>query len=167
MLGYMYDHDEIVAQFTAQLIPHCQRGFGPNIKTIGVVKGDRFSSQGQWQLIAGIVYHNYDPEAGIIEISGAALPGKAWLSRETLRRIFQYPFLQCGCQMVVQRTPADDERLLGVLARYGYTFIPFPRLFGRERDGVICHLTREAWEANKFNQRLRHHIAGNPLEEAA
>jgi hypothetical protein len=30
-----------------------------------------------------------------------------------------YPFLHCGCQMVVQRTPADNERLLGILARGG------------------------------------------------
>lgn len=157
MLDYVYGHDEAVARFVAQLIPHCQRGFGPNIKAIGVIDGDH--------LIAGIIYHNWDPEAGIIEISGAALPGKAWLSRETLRRMFQYPFLECGCQMVCQRTPADNEVLLGVLARYGYTFIKFPRLFGRDRDGVICHLTYEAWAANKFNRRLRHHVVA--LEEAA
>ena len=159
MLGYVYGHDQVVAQFVAQLIPHCRRGFGPNIVAIGVVEGDA--------LIAGIIFHNWDPEAGIIEISGAALPGKHWLSRETLRRMFQYPFHTCGCQMVVQRTPADDERLLGVLAKYNYTFIPFPRLFGRERDGVICHLTREAWEENKFNRRWKHHLEPPPLHEAA
>ena len=159
MLAYVYGHDEIVAQFTAQLIPHCRRGFGPNVKAIGVVDDGR--------LIAGIVYHNWEPDTGIIEISGAALPGKAWLSRETLKQMFQYPFLQLGCQMVVQRTPADDERLLGVLARFNYSFVRVPRLFGRDRDGMVCLLTREAWEANKFNRRLRHHIAEDPLEEAA
>ena len=67
--------------------------------------------------------------------------------------------------MVVQRTPADDERLLYVLSRYGYAFCPVPRLFGRNRDGVVCCLTREAWEANKFNQRLNHHL--EPISEAA
>lgn len=161
MLDYVYGYDAIVADFVAQLIPHCRRGFGPNVKAIGVVDH-------RGALIAGIVYHNWDPEAGIIEISGAALPGQPWLSRETLKRMFQYPFLVCGCQMVVQRTPADDERLLYVLARYGYTFIPFPRLFGRHRDGVICHLTREAWENNKFNARLKHHLVDAiPVQEAA
>jgi RimJ/RimL family protein N-acetyltransferase len=158
MLDYVYGHDEIVSHFVATLIPHCRRGFGPAAKAIGVIDEGR--------LIAGIVYHNYDPEAGIIEISGAALPGTYWLSRETLRRMFQYPFHGCRCQMVVQRTPADDERLLGVLARYGYAFVTIPRLFGRDRDGVVCLLTREAWENNKFNQRLRHHVEP-ALEEAA
>jgi hypothetical protein len=30
---------------------------------------------------------------------------------------------------------------------------------------VLGTLTREAWEANKFNRRLKHHI--EPIEEAA
>lgn len=155
MLDYVYDYDDLVQRFVASLIPHCRRGFG-NCRTIGVVDDAR-------ELIAGIVYHNYDPEAGVIEISGAALPGRHWLSRRTLRRMFEYPFLGCHCQMVVQRTPADDERLLGVLAKYDYAFIPMPRLFGRDRDGVICMLTREAWESNRFNRI----VARERTEEAA
>ena len=146
MLDYVYGYDEIVADFVAQLIPHCHRGFGPNIKAVGVV------SEGN--LIAGLVYHNWEPEAGVIEISAAALPGQNWLTRETIKRMYQYPFLQLGCQMVVQRVPADDQRQLYMLSRYNYSFIPFPRLFGRDRDGVICRLTYEDWTANKFNKRL-------------
>ena len=42
--------------------------------------------------------------------------------------------------MVVQRTPADNEALLYVLARYGYSFVKVARLFGRDRDGVVCSL---------------------------
>jgi hypothetical protein len=70
--------------------------------------------------------------------------------------------------MVVQRVPADDERQLWMLARYDFAFTSLPRLFGRDRDGVVCCLTREAWEANKFNKRLRHHVGAVPsLSEAA
>ena len=158
MLDYVYGHDEIISHFVATLIPHCRRGFGPNVKAIGVIDDG--------MLIAGLVYHNFDPDAEIIEMSGAALPGKNWLTRGTLRVMYQYPFHQCGCQMMVQRTPADDVRLLGILAAYGYSLITVPRMFGRDRDGVICSLTREAWEANKFNRRLRHHVEPQ-LEEAA
>ena len=147
MLDYIYGHDGIIAEFVASLIPHCRRGFGPNAKAIGVIDAEG-------HLIAGLVYHNWDPDAGIIELSGAALPGKYWLTRRTLLRMYQYPFYQCGCQMVVQRTPADDVRLLGILAAYGFAFIDMPRLFGHERDGVICYLTREAWESNRFNRKL-------------
>jgi RimJ/RimL family protein N-acetyltransferase len=135
----------------ASLIPHCRRGFGPNIKATGVIDEEGM-------LIAGIVYHRFDPDAGTIEISGAALPGKQWLSRETLKQMYRYPFFVCGCQMVIQLTPADNEGLLYVLHRFGYELIPFSRMFGRDRDGVICRLTREAWEENKFNKRLKHHL---------
>jgi RimJ/RimL family protein N-acetyltransferase len=162
MLGYVYGHDQEVAHSVAQLIPHCRRGFGPNVMAIGIVDEKGI-------MIAGLVYHNFDPDAGIIEISGAALPGKYWLTRETLKHMYRYPFQVCGCQMVVQRTPADNERLLYVLLRYGYDLISIPRMFGRDRDGVLCCLTREAWEANKFNKRLRHRLpdATHPIYEAA
>ena len=41
-------------------------------------------------------------------------------------------------------------------------FVHVPRMFGRERDGVLALLTREAWQKSKFIRRpeLR-------LEEAA
>ena len=159
MLDYVYGHDQIIANFVASMIPHCRRGFGPNVMAIGIVEGT--------ELIAGLVYHNFDPGAGIIEISGAALPGRRWLSRETIRRMYQYPFRVCGCQMIVQRTPADDERLLRQLASYDYSFIKVPRMFGRDRDGVVCCLTVEDWENNRFNRRFKHHLIHDLIEEAA
>ena len=162
MLDYLYGHDATVADFVAQLIPHCRRGFGPHCKAIGILEDDG-------RLIAGMVYHNYEPEAQIIEMSGAALPKKQWLTRGTLARMYQYPFLQIGCQMTVMRVPADDEQLLWILARYNYSFVRIPRLFGRDRDGVVCSLTAEDWAANRFNRRLKHHLATAfaPQEKAA
>jgi hypothetical protein len=159
MLDYVYGYDEIVARFVADLIPHARRGFSPNAKAIGVIDASG-------SMIAGLVYHNYDPEAGIIEISAAALPGKYWMTRETLKRMYQFPFHQCGCQMVVQRVPADDLRQLGMMAAYDFTLINVPRMFGRDRDGVLGTLTVEAWENNRFNKRLKHHIEP-PIERAA
>jgi hypothetical protein len=161
MLDYVYGHDAVVARFVADLIPHCRRGFPETARAIGVIDADG-------GLIAGLVYHNYDPEAEAIEISGAALPGKHWLTRGTIARMYQYPFLGIGCQMVFQRTPATDERLLGMLAAYDYTFVKVPRMFGRERDGVLCLLTVEAWQNNRFNKRLRHHeVPDAPQQQEA
>jgi hypothetical protein len=157
-LDYVYGHDGIVSAFVARLIPHCARGFGFNIKTVGVVdSGD---------LIAGIVYHEWNPEAGTIEISAAALPGEPWLSRETLRRMFEYPFLECKCQMLVQRIPVEDERQQYMMSRFGYSLIKIPRMFGRDRDGVVATLTFEDWVENKFNRRFGH-FKPEPVREAA
>src|SRR5262245_26655894 len=102
MLRYVYGQDEIVARFVAMMIPHVgYRGFG-NCRAIGVIDDGG-------KLIAGLVYSNWNTMAGTIEISGAALPGAHWLTRETIRRMFEYPFEQCGCQMVMTRVLADNE----------------------------------------------------------
>lgn len=163
MLDYVYGHDELVANFVAQLIPSCRaRGFNASaLKAMGIIDQDG-------KLIAGMVYHNWDPEAGVLEMSGAALPGKQWLTRETIKRMYQYPFLQCGCQMIFMRVEAADERLLRQLAALNYSFIKIPRLGGRDRDIVLCLLTVENWATNKFCRRLKHHLDAAPaLKEAA
>jgi hypothetical protein len=160
MLDYVYGHEALVSSFVSVRMPTGRgRGFG-NCRTIGVIENGT--------LIAGLVYHNFDPEAGTIEISAAALPGKPWMSRETIKRMFQYPFLGCHCQMIINRVDADDERQLFQLARYGYLFTRLVRGLGRDKDLMVCTLTREAWEANKFNARLKHHEGVEiPIEEAA
>lgn len=145
MLQYLYGHDDAVAKFVAELVPHnAGRGFG-RCKAIGVLDGDG-------RLIAGIVYGNWDPQAGVIEIAAAAISPR-WLTRRTIDMMYGFPFRQLECQMVVQRTPADNERLLRQLAVGGYNFYLIPRLLGRDRDCVVCTLTREAWLASKFIRR--------------
>ena len=159
-MNYIYGHDEIVSRFVAQLIPAVrERGFGRCV-AIGVVDDEG-------HLIAGFVYHNYEPEAEVIEISGAALPGVNWCSQRALAMIYQYPFLQLGCQMIVQRVDASNERLLRQLAELNYSFVRVPRMFGRGTDGVLCLLTYEAWCANKICKRYKHHLVPDQLHEAA
>lgn len=146
-LQYVYGHDRIVCDFVAQMIPHFHgRPFGDAAKAVGVADQDG-------RLIAGIVWHNWEPEAQIIELSGAALPRKYWITRETLRHMYGYPFKQLGCQTVFQRFPADDMCQRRILTAYGFDLIEVPRMFGRHRDGVLARLTDDAWAANKFNRR--------------
>jgi hypothetical protein len=63
--------------------------------------------------------------------------------------------------MVINKVLASDVRHLRSLAVLGYKFIEFPRLFGRDKDGVICRLTYEAWMENKICRRFKHHIIYN------
>jgi RimJ/RimL family protein N-acetyltransferase len=164
MLRYVYGHDQVIARFVAALIPHVGwRGFPANSKAFGVIDEDG-------KLIAGLVYTNWNPDAATIEISGAAVDPR-WLTRETLRRMFSYPFDECACQMVVMRVLATNERLLRQLAAYGFNFVEVKRLFGRHQDGVICSLTVEDWRNNKFNKRdvlaFAPRIDGVPLVKEA
>jgi len=143
MLDYVFGHDEVVAAFVAQLIPECrERGFG-KCRAIGVID--------ETGLLGGLVYRNWCPEVGTIEISGAALPGTNWLSRRTVQIMYDYPFYQCGCQMVIKTTMADNEIVLRIMAAVGFSLHHIKRLGGRDRDGVVGTLTVEDWEASKYN----------------
>ena len=150
-MKYLLDQHELVANFVAQMIPHArQQGFGRNYRAIGIVDDNN-------ELVAGLVYHGLSMQAGLIEISGAALPGVQWATRETLRLMHEYPFSQAGCQMCVMKVPADNMRLLEQLVTLGYELIFFPRLFGRNKDGMVCCLTDDAWRENKISKRLFQH----------
>lgn len=103
--------------------------------------------------IACMVYHNYDPDCGIIEISGAATSRK-WLQRHVLKEMFDYPFTKAGCQMIVMRVSAATRQrhLHRMLKSYGFKPHPIPRLYGREEDGIVFTLTDDDWRGNKFNR---------------
>jgi len=154
---YAYASHDLVAQWVAEHIPHCERGFA-NCKAIGVLDGDG-------RIVAGAVYHNWEPEFGLIEMSVAALPGSGWYTRETMARMYQYPFLDIGCQMIVLRLKASDIGLQRMLAVTGYTLTRIARFFGRGEDGVIATLTYEDWADNKFNRRFHHHETNAPRKD--
>ena len=159
MLDYVFGHDEVVAAFVAQLIPECrERGFG-KCRAIGVVD--------ETGLLGGLVYRNWCPEVGTIEISGAALPGTNWLSRRTIQIMYDYPFYQCGCQMVIKTTMADNEIVLRIMAAVGFSLHHIKRLGGRDRDGVVGTLTVEDWEASKYNANRKRKVKVVPITEAA
>lgn len=155
-LRYIFGQDELVADFVARA--KVASGFSrragftdQNLKAIGIVDDDN-------ELIAGIVYFHYNPEAGTIEMSVEALPKRHWLTRSTLAVMFQYPFLHCGCQMLMTRTSARSEHVLRMLAAMNFQLIRIPRAGGRTEDGVLGLLNYEDWINGKFCQRFRHHV---------
>jgi RimJ/RimL family protein N-acetyltransferase len=159
-LRYALDQHEMVADFVTQMIPHVRSlGFG-KCRAIGVVNDDG-------ELIAGIVYHNYSSEAERMEMSAAALPGHLWATRTTLKLMHQYPFIQCGCQLLYANVLADNERMLRQFAALNYSFIKLPRIFGRDRDGVLCLLTYEDWTESFLCKRYKHHIVDSEQIERA
>jgi hypothetical protein len=148
-LRYWFGQDDAnraIAGFVSAMVPHVRaRGFGP-CQAIGVVNADN-------ELIAGFVYHHLSPEAGVMEISAAALPGQRWLTRTTLHVIYHYPFVTCGCQTVIHTVRASHRHLLRPLAVLGCKMATIERLFGRDEDGIVATLTDDRWAANKFSAR--------------
>jgi len=159
---YIFGHDEAVAAFVAQLIPECrERGFG-KCRAIGI-------ADAEGNLLGGLVYRNWCPEVGTIEISGAAVPGTNWLSRRTVQVMYDYPFYGVGCQMVIKTTMADNEIVLRIKAAIGFTFYRIAHLGGPGRDGVVGTLTVDQWEQSKYNFNRHRPAKAEPdqIEEAA
>lgn len=100
-------------------------------------------------LLCTLVYHNYEPDAGVIEITGASVSPR-WLTRSVLHRMFAYPFEELGCQLVVMRVSEHNTRLKRILLTYGFKPHTIDRLRGRNEAEVIYTLTDDAWKANKF-----------------
>jgi RimJ/RimL family protein N-acetyltransferase len=136
----LYGHDKTVSDFVASLIPNCERGFS-NCRAIGVLDP-------AGMLVAGVVYHDWNPEAGVIEMSCAAITPK-WLTRPILSAIFSYPF-RIGCQMIVFRVSASNKRLHRQFRSLGFRSYPIPRLYGRTEDGIIFTLTDDQWAESRF-----------------
>jgi len=58
------------------------------------------------QLIAGVVYNLYTGPS--ISMHVAAEPGKQWMTREFLWRVFAYPFIQLKCNRITGLVRADN-----------------------------------------------------------
>ena len=115
--------------------------------TMGVADGDK--------LIAVSVFHNYDPAAGVVEISSASID-KRWLARNVLKTMFETAFVALGCQTTVIRVRPSDKPMQRMLKAYGFSCIILPRLRGRFEDDYVFLLTDDAWRTNKFNMRVHH-----------
>ena len=132
-----------MAQWCANEIwPRSGRDFG-NCTTMGVILDDR--------LIAVVVFHNWEPAHGVIELS-AASTNKRWLNRSILHEMFSYCFEQAGAQSVVTRTAPGDKSLSRIFKAYGFEQFRIPRLRGRDEDEIIHTLTDDAWNSSRFER---------------
>lgn len=117
---------------------------------------DRYCTLGIFRdhnLIAGVVYHNYDPRAGVVEMSAGAL-SRRWLSRPVLREMYAVAFDQLGCQSVFARHAEDRDDLRRMWKAVGAVEYVIPRLRGRDAPAeVVSVLTEEAWKSSPY---MRH-----------
>lgn len=142
MIQFLYDRDQEIAEFVISRVAVSGSGLGKNVKSIGIVKNGTF--------VAGAVYHHWNPEHGTIAMSLAATNPR-WMTRAVLHRILDYPFNECGCQMLLAQVLATDFRTQRQLAAAGFAFYKIHRIYGRGRDGIIATLTDDDWRASKFN----------------
>jgi RimJ/RimL family protein N-acetyltransferase len=76
------------------------------------------------ELIAGVVFNMYT-KAGIC-MHVAAAPGKRWMTKDYLWRVFAYPFLQLNC-----------NRVTGLVREDNIVAQKFDEHIGFKREGLI------------------------------
>jgi RimJ/RimL family protein N-acetyltransferase len=128
-----------VAAFVAAQLGY-DRGFG-ECQAIGFCEGGR--------IVAGVVYHNWMPENGVIELS-AASDRRNWLTRARLSLIFGYPFDQIKCRMAVARIGEHNARARRIWRSLGAREFAIPELRSPQEAEIIYTLTADQWRDGKF-----------------
>lgn len=139
MIQTLFGEDRLVADVVAKLLGH-ERPF-EHYMAIGVLEDDR--------LVGGVVYHEWSPEYGTIQLSAASASPR-WINKAILRTIFNYPFLRAGCQMAVMRVAETNTRMRRIAKAIGCAEHLIPRLRGRSEAEAILTLTDDDWNASKF-----------------
>lgn len=103
-------------------------------------------------LIAGVLYHNHYPDAGVIEMTAASVD-KRWLTRPVLKAMFALPFDRFGCQLCVLRVSEHNRPMHRIAKAYGFNEYIIPRLRGRDEAEHILTLTDDHWRQSKFHAR--------------
>ena len=143
----IFGHDEKIAAWVARQIPHVSpAGFGP-CKAIGVAVGG--------VPVAGIVYHDYQPHVGVVQISMAST-SPLWAKRNTIRALLSVPFEQYQCYKVWTAIPADNERA-----------IRFNRGIGMKAEGTLRHQFGKKRHAVIYGMTFDEYAAKWRLKEAA
>lgn len=101
-------------------------------------------------IVAACLFHNWDVEAGVIEMTSASTSAR-WLSRAILREMFSYPFEQLGCQAVIARVDPENTRMCRIASAFGGQRYDIPRLRGRDKAEALFILGDDEWRAGRFH----------------
>lgn len=101
------------------------------------------------KLIAGTLYHNWQPEEGVIELSSFSL-SKKWLTRRVIRAMFYFPFDILKCQTVVLRVSERNEGMCKIARSFGFNEVFIPRLRGRDEGEYVFFYTDDQWRSSRY-----------------
>lgn len=153
-LRLLYHHDAEVIHWVCERIPHLavripffDKGgvLGPAVG-IGVVDG-------AGELIAGTIFHGYDPFVKAIEVSCAASTSR-WASRAVFRQILRYPFEELLCARVTavtpRRSPPAATSPRKFLEGLGFVREGSIRLGFGDDNAIVYGLLADEWRDGRF-----------------
>jgi hypothetical protein len=127
----VFGHDAEVAAWVIERIPHVtDLGL---CAAIGVVTRSG--------LIAGVVYHDFQPACGNVQISMAAT-SPLWARRSVIAGLLSYPFRQLGCWSVHALVLNGSTHALKTFEHVGFSRkTVIPHAFGKRKHAVFCQMT--------------------------
>lgn len=136
MIRLVAGHSDKVATWVASHIPHVD-DFGP-CEGLAILRDE--------YIIAGIVYHDYQPKAQSVQLSMAAV-SPMWARREIIAQMLQYPFEQLGCYRAWTYTPISNTMALKVNSKIGFKReAVLAHGFGKGEHGVIMRMLRPDYD---------------------
>ena len=140
----IYDHQDETKQFVEKGLWDNKLKFG-ECTTIGFANHKK-------GLIAGIVYHNYQPQNQVIEISAYSSQRK-WLTKKYLQTIFGYPFTQLNIRLIVARCDQNNQRVRKIWKTFGAKEAILPEMRGKNIDEIVLLLKKNQWNNSKFMRK--------------
>lgn len=133
-MSLVFGHSVEVAEWVGSRIPYV----GAN--NFGACEGIGIESCGR--IIAGVIYHDYQPQNGTIQVSIAA-DSPMWARRETIKALLHYPFEQLQCYKVWSSISHKNEMSIKVCKHIGFKQEAVLRhQFGIKNHGVVCGLIK-------------------------
>lgn len=133
MSELLFGCDAAVAEWVAQRIPDVDVGFGP-CSAIGVISNGK--------MMAGVVYHDFQPRLGTIQLSMAAV-NPMWARRANLRALLSYPFNQLGVFKAWIATASDNTHGLKTFEHIGFKReAVLAHQFGRKRHAIVMRMLK-------------------------
>lgn len=118
-----------------------QVGFNGKFNSLGVVHND--------SLIAGVVYHDWNPAHRTICIQLVS-DNPHWASRRTIEKLGNYPFVTLDCQRVTALINSDNKKALRLAEGVGFKREATLERAAGDKDIIILRLFQEEWKAGKF-----------------
>lgn len=125
----LYGHSQAVADWVTAQVPYVS-SFG-DCQAIGVL-----SKEGA--LIAGVVYSDYQPDYGTIQLSIAAI-SPMWARRENISGLLAYPFDQLGIFKAWTSARADNAKAIRSTQHIGF-----------RREAILAHHYGKGLHAHVF-----------------
>lgn len=156
-LTLLHGHGEEVTAWVGWRIPitakRLQRDptvspFGPAY-AIGVLDG-------AGTLIAGVVFHAWDPDFKTVEMSFAA-DSPRWLNRRVIREIMSYAFETLQCNRINLGTPKTYRAARKFVEAFGFKREGVATDgFGPGQDVIISRMLKREWLASKWMKQAAH-----------